>query len=73
MMSRHIVTKGSEVSNTNPPEIAPDIHRGKAIAITSGAMVVGAGFSALAIALIVMVITFVVCLIWGVGIALTSL
>lgn len=73
MTLRHIVTKGIKPANTNPPEIAPDVNRGKAIAITGGAMVIGTGFAALAICLAVALLSFVIFIIWGFGIALLSL
>lgn len=60
------------VREENPPEIAPDVNRGKAIAASSAAIVIGGGFTTLAISVAILVITFVICLVWGIGIALTS-
>lgn len=59
--------------SNNPPETAPDIHRGKAIAVTSGAMIVGGGLGALGIVIAITLLSFAVILVWGVGIALMSL
>jgi hypothetical protein len=61
-----------EIERT-PAQIAPDINRGKAIAGTAGAIVVGGGLSALAIAVITIVGLFFVCIFWGIGVAIGAL
>ena len=48
-MSRGLIPKDSDEI---PPEIAPDVNRGKAIAGTAGAIVVGGGLSAIAITVV---------------------
>lgn len=62
------VSRSSEI----PAEIAPDVNRGKAIAASSAAIVIGGGFTALAVSVVILIMTFVVCVLWGIGIALTS-
>jgi hypothetical protein len=61
-----------EIERT-PAQIAPDINRGKAIAGTAGAIVVGGGLSALTIAVITIVGLFFVCIFWGIGVAIGAL
>ena len=69
-MSRGLIPKDSDEI---PPEIAPDVNRGKAIAGTAGAIVVGGGLSALAITVVCMVGLFFICIVWGIGVALAAL
>lgn len=55
-----------------PPNCAPDIHRGKAIAIASTGILVGGGLSALVIAVASLLIAFSLCVIYGIGLAIAS-
>ncbi|UUG69343.1 hypothetical protein SEA_SHAM_261 [Streptomyces phage Sham] len=61
-----------EIEET-PAQNSPDVNRGKAIAASAGAIVVGGGLSALTIAVVTLVGLFFVCLFWGIGVALTAL
>jgi hypothetical protein len=69
------ILKGHSLKEIDEPPApdSPDVHRGKAIAGTAGAIVVGGGLSALAISVITIVVLFFGCIFWGIGIALGAL
>lgn len=61
-----------DIDETPAPD-SPDVHRGKAIAGTAGAIVVGGGLSVLTISVITCIFLFFGCIFWGIGVALTAL
>lgn len=68
-MNKGLLAKGND---TNPPEIAPDISKGKAIAGSASAVVIGGGFSALVVCVGAFVVMVVLCVLWGIGIAISA-
>jgi hypothetical protein len=60
----------------NPPnsdDNCADVHRGKAIAATGAGIVTFTGLSFIGIAAAALIITFFGCVVYGIGIALSSL
>lgn len=68
-LSKRVSTKAD---NEIPPESAPDISQGKAVIGTALGLIMGGVLSVMAIAIAALVIIFALCVVWGVGIALSS-
>jgi hypothetical protein len=69
-----VINRGlSKGNDEQPAEIAPELNRGKATAVTIGAMVVGFPTAAIGITAFIVAISSIICVIWGIGVGIASL